>query len=261
MKGATSVFEIIPAIDIKEGRCVRLRQGRMDDDTVFSEDPVAVARRWLDEGARRLHLVDLDGAFAGEPKNAALVARVVQVMGDVPVQIGGGIRSDAVADAYIDAGIRWLIVGTLAVKDPAFVDALCARHPGRVIVGLDANEGMVATEGWAEASSTSAVDAARRFESAGVAAIVYTDIGRDGMMRGVNVEATATLARGIDIPVIASGGVTNLGDIEALLGVAGDGVVGTIAGRALYEGTLELAEAHALVDARASHAPVMRGDA
>ena len=256
-----SAFEIIPAIDIKDGRCVRLRQGRMDDDTVFSEDPVAVARRWLDEGARRLHLVDLDGAFAGEPRNAALVGRIVETMGDVPVQIGGGIRTDAVADAYVEAGIRWLIVGTLAVKDPAFVDALCARHPGRVIVGLDANEGTVATEGWAEASDASAVDVARRFERAGVAAIVYTDIGRDGMMRGVNVEATAALARGIEIPVIASGGVTNLGDIEALLGVARDGVVGTIAGRALYEGTLDLGEAHALVDARAAGEDVTRAAA
>ena len=251
-----SAFEIIPAIDIKDGRCVRLRQGRMDDDTVFSEDPVAVAGRWLGEGARRLHLVDLDGAFAGEPRNATLVRRIVEAASagerDVPVQIGGGIRSDAVADAYVDAGIRWLIVGTLAVKEPAFVERLARRHPDRVIVGLDANEGMVATEGWAEASDLSAVDVARRFERAGVSAIVYTDIGRDGMMRGVNVEATATLARGIDIPVIASGGVANLGDIEALLGVAPDGVVGTIAGRALYEGTLDLAEAQRLVDARAA---------
>ena len=253
-----SAFEIIPAIDIKDGRCVRLRQGRMDDDTVFSEDPVAVAARWRDEGARRLHIVDLDGAFAGEPRNAALARRIVEAMGEVPVQIGGGIRTEAIADAYVEAGIRWLIVGTLAVKDPAFVERLARRHPERVIVGLDANEGRVATEGWAEASDLSAVDVARRFERAGIAGIVYTDIGRDGMMQGVNVEATATLARGIDVPVIASGGLTNLGDVEALLGVAADGVVGTIAGRALYEGTLDLAEAQRLVDARVEGGTVSR---
>lgn len=240
---------IIPAIDIKDGRCVRLRQGRMDDDTVFADDPVEVARRWLAEGARRLHLVDLDGAFAGEPRNAELVGRIVAAMGDVPVQIGGGIRSQAIADAYIEQGIRWLIVGTLAVKDPAFVDALCRRHPGRVIVGLDARDGQVATEGWAEDSGVSVVEVARRFERAGVDAIVYTDIGRDGMMQGVNVQATAALAREIDLPVIASGGVTDLDDIHALMAVSGDGVAGTIAGRALYEGTLQLAEAQRVVDA------------
>lgn len=240
---------IIPAIDMKEGRCVRLRQGRMEDDTVFDEDPIAVAKRWLAEGARRLHLVDLDGAFAGEPVNGELVASIVAAAGDVPVQIGGGIRTEAIADAYIAAGVRWLIIGTQAVKDPDFVTALCQRHPGRVIVGLDAKDGDVATEGWAQASGLSAIDVARRFEQAGVEAIVYTDIGRDGMMQGVNVEATASLARAIDIPVIASGGVTNIDDIHALATVADSGVIGTIAGRALYEGTLDLAAAQAVGDA------------
>lgn len=239
---------IIPAIDMKEGRCVRLRQGRMEDDTVFDEDPVAVARRWLDEGARRLHLVDLDGAFAGLPVNGELVAAIVEAAGEVPVQIGGGIRTMDIADAYIERGVRWLIIGTQAVKDPEFVTALCKRHPDHVIVGLDARDGDVATEGWAEASGLPAVDVARRFESAGVAAIVYTDIGRDGMMKGVNMQGTAALAREIDIPVIASGGVTNLDDIEALCAVADSGITGTIAGRALYEGTLELAAAQALGD-------------
>jgi phosphoribosylformimino-5-aminoimidazole carboxamide ribotide isomerase len=244
---------IIPAIDMKEGRCVRLRQGRMDDDTVFDEDPVAVARRWLEEGARRLHLVDLDGAFAGVPVNGELVTSIVEAAGDTPVQIGGGIRTHEIADAYIERGVRWLIIGTQAVKDPDFVTALCKRHPGHVIVGLDARDGDVATEGWAEASGLPVIDVARRFERAGVASIVYTDIGRDGMMKGVNAEATAALAREIDIPVIASGGVTNIDDIHALCAVADSGISGTIAGRALYEGTLDLAAAQAVGDKQAAH--------
>ncbi len=239
---------IIPAIDMKEGRCVRLRQGRMEDDTVFDDDPVAVARRWLEQGARRLHLVDLDGAFAGKPVNGELVASIVAAAGDIPVQIGGGIRTLEIADDYIQRGVRWLIIGTQAVKDPDFVDTLCRRHPGHIIVGLDAKDGEVATEGWAESSGVPVIDVARRFEQAGVAAIVYTDIGRDGMMQGVNVDATAALARDISIPVIASGGVTNLDDIHALGAAADSGIMGTIAGRALYEGTLDLAEAQALGD-------------
>ncbi len=244
---------IIPAIDMKEGRCVRLRQGRMDDDTVFDEDPVAVARRWLDQGARRLHLVDLDGAFAGVPVNGELVAAIVAAAGEVPVQIGGGIRTHEIADAYIERGVRWLIIGTQAVKEPEFVSALCKRHPGHVIVGLDARDGDVATEGWAEASGLPVIDVARRFERAGVASIVYTDIGRDGMMKGVNVEATAALAREIDLPVIASGGVTNIDDIHALCAAADSGICGVIAGRALYEGSLDLPEAQAVGDAQAAN--------
>lgn len=239
---------IIPAIDLKDGRCVRLRQGRMDDDTVFADDPSAVSARWVAEGARRLHLVDLDGAFAGLPKNADIVRRIVDGAGNVPVQIGGGIRSEAIADAYIEAGVRWLIIGTLAVREPEFVERLCKRHPGAVIVGLDAKDGLVATDGWAETSSLQAVDLASRFAETGVAAIVYTDIARDGMMQGVNVEATAELADAVDIPIIASGGVATLADIEALGAVSGRAIAGAIVGRALYEGTVNLAAAQALGD-------------
>ena len=240
---------LIPAIDLKAGQCVRLRQGRMEDDTVFSDDPVAVAGDWVAQGARRIHLVDLDGAFAGEPRNASVVNAICKAYPDVPVQIGGGIRTMDVAKAYIDAGVRWLIVGTVAVKNPEFVDQLCERFPGNVIVGLDANNGYVATEGWAEASSMTAESLAKRFENLGVAAIVYTDIARDGMMQGVNLEATAALANAVNIPVIASGGVASIEDIRALCALEGTGVAGTIAGRALYEGTLDLSSAQQEADA------------
>lgn len=243
---------IIPAIDLKNGQCVRLRQGRMDDDTVFSDDPVGVATQWVEQGARRLHLVDLDGAFAGEPKNAAVAEAICSAYPDLPVQIGGGIRSVETAQHYIDAGISYVIIGTLAVKQPEFVDDLCTRFPGKVIVGLDAKDGFVATEGWAEASSVTAVSLAKRFEDVGVSAIVYTDISRDGMMQGVNVEATAELADAISIPVIASGGVTNMDDISALCGVEGTPIDGTIVGRALYENTIDLNEAQTTADALSS---------
>ena len=239
---------IIPAIDLKDGKCVRLRQGRMEDDTVFSDDPVEVAQRWLNEGARRIHLVDLDGAFAGEPKNADVIQRICAACGDIPVQIGGGIRTMDSADAYINAGIQWLIIGTLAVKNPEFVDELCQRHADHVIVGLDAKDGFVATEGWAEASSLEASVLARRFEDVGVSAIVYTDISRDGMMQGVNVDATAKLASAISIPVIASGGIASIDDIHALGERLDSGISGTIVGRALYEGTIDLRQAQQLAD-------------
>ena len=239
---------IIPAIDLKDGKCVRLRQGRMEDDTVFDDKPVDVAQRWLDQGARRIHLVDLDGAFAGEPRNAQVVREVCEISGDVPVQIGGGIRSLETAQAYIDAGVRYLIIGTLAVKAPDFVDGLCQRFPDHVIVGLDANDGFVATEGWAEASTVTAVSLAQRFQDVGVSAIVYTDISRDGMMQGVNTEATAALADAVNIPIIASGGVSTIADIDSLGKQMHRGISGAIVGRALYEGTIELAEAQALAD-------------
>ncbi len=239
---------IIPAIDLKDGKCVRLRQGRMEDDTVFDDKPVDVAQRWLDQGARRIHLVDLDGAFAGEPRNAQVVREVCEISGDVPVQIGGGIRSLETAQAYIDAGVRYLIIGTLAVKAPDFVDGLCQRFPDHVIVGLDANDGFVATEGWAEASTVTAVSLAQRFQDVGVSAIVYTDISRDGMMQGVNTEATAALADAVNIPIIASGGVSTIADIDSLGKQMHRGISGAIVGRALYEGSLELAEAQALAD-------------
>ncbi len=220
----------------------------MEDDTVFSDDPVAVATQWVEQGARRLHLVDLDGAFAGEPKNASVVEAICKAYPDLPVQLGGGIRTVENAQHYVDAGLSYLIIGTLAVKQPEFVDDLCQRFPGQVIVGLDAKDGFVATEGWAEASSVTAVSLAKRFEDVGVSAIVYTDIARDGMMKGVNVEATAELADAISIPVIASGGVTNMDDITALCEVKGTAIDGAIVGRALYEHTIELSAAQQQAD-------------
>jgi phosphoribosylformimino-5-aminoimidazole carboxamide ribotide isomerase len=240
---------IIPAIDLKDGACVRLKQGRMEDDTVFSDDPIGVAAQWVAQGARRLHLVDLNGAFAGEPVNGEIVRAIATRWPQLPVQIGGGIRSLETIEAYVRAGVSYVILGTKAVKEPSFVREACQAFPGRVIVGIDAKDGWVATDGWAEVSSVQAVDLARQFKADGISAIVYTDIARDGMMQGVNVEATAKLARDSDLPIIASGGVTNLDDIRGLLRVRGDGVIGTITGRAIYEGTLDLAEAQALADA------------
>jgi len=240
---------IIPAIDLKDGACVRLKQGRMEDDTVFSDDPIGVAAQWVAQGARRLHLVDLNGAFAGEPVNGEIVRVIATRWPQLPVQIGGGIRSLETIEAYVRAGVSYVILGTKAVKEPSFVREACQAFPGRVIVGIDAKDGWVATDGWAEVSSVQAVDLARQFKADGISAIVYTDIARDGMMQGVNVEATAKLARDSGLPIIASGGVTNLDDIRGLLRVRGDGVIGTITGRAIYEGTLDLAEAQALADA------------
>jgi len=240
---------IIPAIDLKDGACVRLKQGRMEDDTVFSDDPIGVAAQLVEQGARRLHLVDLNGAFAGEPVNGEIVRAIATRWPQLPVQIGGGIRSLETIEAYVRAGVSYVILGTKAVKEPSFVRDACKAFPGRVIVGIDAKDGWVATDGWAEVSSVQAVDLARQFKADGISAIVYTDIARDGMMQGVNVEATAKLARDSGLPIIASGGVTNLDDIRGLLRVRGDGVIGTITGRAIYEGTLDLAEAQALADA------------
>jgi phosphoribosylformimino-5-aminoimidazole carboxamide ribotide isomerase len=221
----------------------------MEDDTVFSDDPIGVAAQWVEQGARRLHLVDLNGAFAGEPVNGEIVRAIATRWPQLPVQIGGGIRSLETIEAYVRAGVSYVILGTKAVKEPSFVRDACKAFPGRVIVGIDAKDGWVATDGWAEVSSVQAVDLARQFKADGISAIVYTDIARDGMMQGVNVEATAKLARDSGLPIIASGGVTNLDDIRGLLRVRGDGVIGTITGRAIYEGTLDLAEAQALADA------------
>ena len=240
---------IIPAIDLKDGACVRLKQGRMEDDTVFSDDPIGVAAQWIAQGARRLHLVDLNGAFAGEPVNGEIVRAIATRWPQLPVQIGGGIRSLETIEAYIRAGVSYVILGTKAVKEPSFVRDACKAFPGRVIVGIDAKDGWVATDGWAEVSSVQAVDLAKQFKADGISAIVYTDIARDGMMQGVNVEATARLARDSGLPIIASGGVTNLDDVRRLLTVRQDGVIGTITGRAIYEGTLDLAEAQTLADA------------
>jgi phosphoribosylformimino-5-aminoimidazole carboxamide ribotide isomerase len=239
---------IIPAIDLKDGQCVRLRQGLMEDSTVFSDDPVAMASRWVDAGCRRLHLVDLNGAFAGEPVNGAVVTAIAAAYPKLPIQIGGGIRTLETIEHYVKAGVSYVIIGTKAVKQPDFVAEACAAFPGKVIVGLDAKDGLVATDGWAEVSSVRAIDLAKRFEADGVSAIVYTDIARDGMMQGVNVEATVAMARASSIPVIASGGITNIDDIRDLLAVAGYGICGAITGRAIYEGTLDVAQAQRLCD-------------
>ncbi len=239
---------IIPAIDLKDGACVRLRQGLMEDSTVFSDDPVAMAARWVNEGARRLHLVDLNGAFEGEPVNGAVVTAIAAAYPELPIQIGGGIRSLQTIEHYVRAGVSYVILGTLAVKEPAFVAQACAAFAGKVIVGLDARDGLVATDGWAEASELQATELAKQFENDGVSAIVYTDIARDGMMQGVNVEATVTMAEASTIPVIASGGITNLDDIRALALCGHSGVCAAITGRAIYEGSLDLAQAQQYCD-------------
>ncbi|PXF31643.1 1-(5-phosphoribosyl)-5-[(5-phosphoribosylamino)methylideneamino] imidazole-4-carboxamide isomerase [Pokkaliibacter plantistimulans] len=241
---------VIPAIDLKDGQCVRLRQGRMDDSTVFSSDPVDMAGRWVEQGARRLHLVDLNGAFAGKPVNGDIVQRIAKAFPNLPIQIGGGIRSQEIIEAYLAAGVQYVIIGTKAVKEPEFVTDMCKRFPGHIIVGLDAKDGMVAIDGWAEVTSVTAVELAKRFRDDGVGSIVYTDISRDGMMQGVNVEATVALAQQSGLPVIASGGVTDMRDIEALAKVADQGIAGAITGRAIYEGTLDLRTAQALCDQR-----------
>ncbi len=240
---------LIPAIDLKDGRCVRLRQGDLDDATVFSEDPAAMASQWLEQGARRLHLVDLNGAVAGKPKNGAAIKAIIAAMGgDIPVQIGGGIRDLDTIEQYLDAGLSYIIIGTAAVKDPGFLRDACSAFPGNIIVGLDARDGKVATDGWSKLTRHDVLDLARKFEDYGCEAIIYTDIGRDGMLSGVNIEATVNLARHVSIPVIASGGVTDLKDIEALCAVEDEGVEGAILGRSLYEGTLDFAAAQNLAD-------------
>jgi len=243
---------LIPAIDLKDGKCVRLKQGRMEDDTVFSDDPVAMARRWVEAGARRLHLVDLNGAFEGKPMNASVVHEIAEAFPDVPIQIGGGIRDEETIQAYLDAGVQYVIIGTQAVKVPHFVSDICLSFPGHIIVGLDAKDGKVAIDGWSKLSNHDVIDLAKHFENDGVEAIVYTDISRDGMMGGVNVEATVKLAQAIHIPVIASGGITNLDDIRALSEVADEGIMGAITGRAIYEGTLDFVEGQRLADRLAS---------
>lgn len=239
---------LIPAIDLKDGQCVRLRQGRMDETTVFSDDPVGVATRWVEAGARRLHLVDLDGAFAGQPRNAGVIERIAAAHPDIPIQVGGGIRDEDTVQTYLDAGVQYTIIGTKAVSAPHFVNDLCLEFPGHIIVGLDAKDGKVAIDGWSKLSHHDVIDMAQHFEQDGVAAIIYTDISRDGMMKGLNVESTVRLAEAIHIPVIASGGVTSLDDIQALCDTDEEGIEGVIMGRALYEGTIDLTEAQQLVD-------------
>lgn len=239
---------LIPAIDLKDGRCVRLRQGRMEDETVFSDDPLEMAGRWVAAGARRLHLVDLNGAFAGEPVNGEVIRAISSGFPDLPIQVGGGIRDERTIQGYLDAGVSFVIIGTQAVKEPAFVARACQDFPGHVMVGLDAKDGLVAIDGWATVTGHKVEELAKRFQRDGVSAIVYTDIGRDGMLSGPNVQATAALARAIDIPVVASGGITGIEDIQALCAVAEDGIVAAITGRAIYEGTLDFAQGQKLAD-------------
>ncbi len=239
---------LIPAIDLKDGQCVRLRQGRMDDDTVFSDNPVEMAGRWYKAGARRLHLVDLNGAFEGKPVNGEIIQEITRAYPELPVEIGGGIRTVETVEAYLNAGVAYVIIGTKAVEDPDFVTQLCKEFPGQVIVGLDAVDGKVAIKGWAEVSSVELFDLSKRFENDGVDAIIYTDISRDGMMQGANVENTAALAKAINIPVIASGGIHSLSDVEDICKVAHHGISGAITGRAIYEGTLDFAEGQKLAD-------------
>ena len=236
---------LIPAIDLKDGQCVRLRQGEMEGATVFSDNPAAMAKHWLDSGARRLHLVDLNGAFAGKPKNLDAMS---VINGEIPVQLGGGIRSLETIEQYLDIGLSYVIIGTAAVKTPGFLHEACDAFPGHVMVGLDAKDGKVAVDGWSKITGHDVVDLAKRFEDYGVEAIVYTDIGRDGMLSGVNIDATVKLAQALHIPVIASGGLTNLDDVRALCAVEDEGISGAITGRAIYEGTIDFKTAQELAD-------------
>jgi phosphoribosylformimino-5-aminoimidazole carboxamide ribotide isomerase len=239
---------LIPAIDLKDGQAVRLKQGDMNQTTVFG-DPAEMARRWVDAGARRLHLVDLNGAFAGTPKNLAAIEAILKEVGDdIPVQLGGGIRDLDTVEKYIDAGLKYLIIGTAAVKNPGFLHDACNAFAGHIIVGLDAKDGKVATDGWSKLSGHEVIDLAQKFEDYGVESIIYTDIGRDGMLQGINIEATVKLAQAIRIPVIASGGLSNMADIDALCAVQGEGVQGVICGRAIYSGDLDFAAAQKRAD-------------
>ncbi|MBS1169449.1 MAG: hisA [Burkholderiaceae bacterium] len=248
---------LIPAIDLKDGLCVRLKQGDMEQATVFSDDPADMARHWLAQGARRLHLVDLNGAFAGTPKNRVAIKSIVAAVkafeqanktGPIPVQLGGGVRDLDTIEQYLDEGISYIIVGTAAVKNPGFLRDACGAFPGHIIVGLDAKDGKVATDGWSKLSKHEVIALGQKFEGYGVESIIYTDIGRDGMMGGVNIEATVRLAQSVKIPVIASGGVHDIKDVEALCAVQGEGIEGVICGRSIYEGSLELKAAQARAD-------------
>jgi len=240
---------LIPAIDLKDGHCVRLKQGDMAQSTIFSEDPAAMARFWLEKGARRLHLVDLNGAFAGKPQNIAAIRSILKAVGDdIPVQLGGGIRDLDTIEKYIDGGLRYVIIGTAAVKNPGFLKDACTAFGGHIIVGLDAKDGKVATDGWSKLTGHEVIDLAKKFEDWGVESIIYTDIGRDGMLSGINIEATVKLAQALHIPVIASGGLSNMEDIEKLCEVEDEGIEGVICGRAIYSGDLDFALAQKKAD-------------
>jgi len=240
---------IIPAIDIKDGHCVRLKQGKMNEATVFSEDPVGMAKHWKTEGARRLHLVDLNGAAAGKPKNEGVIRTILQALGDSPpVQLGGGIRDLDTIEHYLDLGVGYIIIGTAAVKNPGFLQDACTAFSGHIIVALDAKDGKVAVEGWSKMTGHDVVDLAKKFQDYGVEAIIYTDIGRDGMLTGVNIDATLKLAKELRVPVIASGGLTSVEDIKALCKIESEGIDGVITGRAIYQGTLDFKKAQAEAD-------------
>lgn len=239
---------LIPAIDLKQGKCVRLRQGRMEDETVFSDDPVAMAERWVEAGARRLHIVDLDGAFAGKPANAGVIKNIAENFPDLPIQVGGGIRDEDTIQTYLNAGVQYVIIGTKAINAPHFVADVCLEFPKHIIVGLDAKDGKVAIDGWSKLSHHDVFDIAKHFEQDGVEAIVFTDISRDGMMKGLNLDVTLKLAQSITIPVIASGGVTTIEDVREVCKYEEEGIMGAITGRAIYEGTLDFAEGQKLAD-------------
>jgi len=240
---------IIPAIDLKDGQCVRLKQGLMEQATVFSDSPAEMASHWVAQGARRLHLVDLNGAFAGKPKNESAIKAILKVIGDdIPVQLGGGIRDLDTIERCLDDGLSYVIIGTAAVKNPGFLHDACTAFPGHIIVGLDARDGRVATDGWSKLTGHDVVDLGKKYEDYGVESIIYTDIGRDGMLSGLNIEATVRLAQALTIPVIASGGLSSLDDIKALCAVESEGIVGTIAGRAVYDGSLDFQAAQELAD-------------
>ena len=240
---------LIPAIDLKDGRCVRLKQGDMNESTVFSEDPAAMARRWVEAGARRLHLVDLNGAFAGKPINEAAIKSILAEVGDkIAVQLGGGIRDLDTIERYLDDGLSYIIIGTAAVKNPGFLHDACSAFGGHIIVGLDAKDGKVATDGWSKLTGHEVIDLARKFQDYGVEGVIYTDIGRDGMLTGINIDATVKLAQALSIPVIASGGLAGLADIEKLCAIESEGVEGVICGRAIYNGALDFAKAQKRAD-------------
>ncbi|NWG73687.1 MAG: 1-(5-phosphoribosyl)-5-[(5-phosphoribosylamino)methylideneamino]imidazole-4-carboxamide isomerase [Rubrivivax sp.] len=240
---------LIPAIDLKDGKCVRLQRGDMNASTTFGDDPAAMARRWLDAGARRLHLVDLNGAFAGKPVNEAAIKAILKEVGDeIPVQLGGGIRDLDTIERYLDDGLSYVIIGTAAVKNPGFLRDACTAFGGHIIVGLDAKDGKVATDGWSKLTGHEVIDLAKKFEDYGVEAVIYTDIGRDGMLTGINIEATVKLAQALTIPVIASGGLSDLADVERLCAVEDEGIEGVICGRSIYTGALDFAAAQARAD-------------
>ena len=240
---------LIPAIDLKDGKCVRLQQGDMKAATTFGEDPAAMARRWVEAGARRLHLVDLNGAFAGKPVNESAIRAILAEVGDeIPVQLGGGIRDLDTVERYLDDGLSFVIIGTAAVKNPGFLHDACTAFGGHIIVGLDAKDGKVATDGWSKLTGHEVVDLAKKFQDYGVEGVVYTDIGRDGMLSGINIDATVKLARALTIPVIASGGLGSMADIEQLCAVEHEGVEGVICGRSIYNGDLDFAAAQARAD-------------